>query len=218
MAGNSLIQNIVMLSFLVLTVLFSMLEISNMLFPLLTVVALGGAFYTVYKLPQSLVRLIVTLAIGYRYRLVVQGFSHFPDTGGVLMLGRQANLKDWTFIQMAAPRQIRFVMDESIRRKWYARKFFEFFRAITGGPDQPTRKTITGLLNAGEVVCPWFKATSDSAEWLTSIQNDSNKPDEWAILPFSLSGSPRSRTSHPQVETKSAASDNDVTIIFGEPQ
>ena len=218
LAGNSLIQNIVMLSFLVLTVLFSMLEISNLLFPLLTVVALGGAFYTVYKLPQSLVRVIVTLAIGYRYRLMVQGFNHFPDAGGVLMLGQQTNLKDWTFIQMAAPRQIRFVMDESIPRKWYAKKFFEFFRAVPGAPDQPTRNTITGLLNAGEVVCPWFKATSDSAEWLTTLRDDSDKPDEWVTLPFSLSGSPGSRTSHPHVETKSTASDNDVTIIFGKPQ
>ena len=205
-----------MLSFLVLTVLFSMLEISNLLFPLLTVVALGGAFYTVYKLPQSLVRVIVTLAIGYRYRLMVQGFNHFPDAGGVLMLGQQTNLKDWTFIQMAAPRQIRFVMDESIRRKWYARKFFEFFRAIPGAPDQPTRKTITELLNAGEVVCPWFKASSDSAEWQTALPDNSDKSDKWVTLPFSLSGSPASR---PSAETNPVAGDNnDVIITFDEPQ
>ena len=215
LAGNNFIKNIMMLGFLVLTVLFSMLEISNMLFTLLTVVALAGAFYTVYKLPQSLVRLIVTLAIGYRYRLVVQGFNHFPDTGGVLMLGQQANLKDWTFIQMAAPRQIRFVMDENIRRKWYARKFFEFFGTITGAPDQSTRKTVTGLLNAGEVVCPWFTANPDSAEWLENIQNDSDKTVEWAILPYSLSGSPGSR---PSGETIPGAGANDVTIIFGEPR
>ena len=104
------------------------------------------------------------------------------------------------------------------KRKWYAKKFFEFFRAIPGAPDQPTRETITGLLNAGEVVCPWFKATSDSAEWLATLRDDSDKPDEWVTLPFSLSGSPGSRTSHPHVETKSAASDNDVTIIFGKSQ
>ena len=175
LAGNSLIQNIVMLSFLVLTVLFSMLEIQQPVIYIIDCGCLGGAFYTVYKLPQSLVRLIVTLAISYRYRLVVQGFNHFPDTGGVLMLGKQANLKDWTFIQMAAPRQIRFVMDESIRRKWHSKKFFDFFRAIPGAPDQSTRNTIRKLLNAGEVVCPWFKATSDSAEWLTTLRDDSDK-------------------------------------------
>ena len=207
LASNNLIQNIVMLSFLVLTVLFSMMEISNLLFPLLTVVALGGAFYTVYKLPQSLVRLIVTMTIGYRYRLAVQGFKHFPDTGGVLMLGKQTSFKDWTFIQMAAPRQIRFVMDENIRSKWYSRKFFEFFRAVPGTGDQSTRNTIMDLLNAGEVVCPWSGAVPDSAEWLTAPGNIADQPAQWVTLPFSLSGSPHKGRSRPA----------DVTITFDEP-
>ena len=167
-----------------------------MLFPLLTVVALGGAIYTVNKLPQSLVRFIVTLAIGYRYRLDVKGFSHFPDTGGVLMQGKHTSLSDWTFIQMAAPRQVRFVMDESIRSKWYSRKFFEFFRAIPGAPDQSTRETIVNLLNAGEVVCPWSRATSNNAEWLETLSGDSGKPAQWETLPCLLytSPSPRDRT------------------------
>ena len=206
LASNNLIQNVVMLSFLVLTVLFSMMEISNLLFPLLTVVALGGAFYTVYKLPQSLVRLVVTLTIGFRYRLAVQGFKYFPDTGGVLMLGEQTSFKDWTFIQMAAPRQIRFVLDESIRRRWYTRKFFEFFRAIPGAGDESTRNTVIGLLKAGEVVCPWTGAVPDSAEWLTSLSDDAGKPDRWVTLPFSLSGSPGS-----------GSPSHDVTISFEEP-
>lgn len=206
LAGNSLIQNVVMLSFLVLTVLFSMRGISNLLFPLLTVVALGGAIYTVYKLPQSLVRFIVTMAIGYRYRLDVRGFSHFPDTGGVLMQGRYTGLADWTFIQMAAPRQIRFVMDESIRRKWYARKFFEFFRAFPGAPDQSTQDTIADLLNAGEVVCPWSSATSDNAKWLETLNSGSGKPARWVTLPFSISGSPGSE-----------APSRDIVIGFDAP-
>lgn len=207
LAGNNLIQNIVMLSFLVLTVLFSVMEISNMLFPLLTVVALGGAFYTVYKLPQSLVRLIVTLAIGYRYRLVVQGFKHFPDTGGVLMLGQQTSLKDWTFIQMAAPRQVRFVLDESTRLKWYSRKFFEFFRAVPGSDDQSTRATITGLLDAGEVVCPWSGSISANPEWLADLRDDAGEPARWVTMPFSLDGSP----------VKGQSGSADITITFEEP-
>ena len=219
LAGNSLIQNTVMLSFLALTVLFSMFEISKLLFPLLTIVALGGAIYTVYKLPQSLIRCIVTLTIGYRYRLVVQGFNHFPDAGGVLMLGKQTNLKDWTFIQMAAPRQIRFVLDESIHRKWYSRKFFEFFRAIPGAPEQSTRNTITGLLNAGEVVCPWLQAAADRAQWLAALQNDGDKPARWVTLPFSLSGSPGSgpSLSKKATENSNTKDDNKVTITFNAP-
>ena len=206
LAGNTLIQNAVMLSFLVLTVLFSTRGISNLLFPLLTVVALGGAVYTVYKLPQSLVRLIVTLAIGFRYRLKVNGFSHFPDTGGVLMQGQYTSLGDWAFIQMAAPRQVRFVMDESIRGKWHSRKFFEFFRVLPVTPKPALRETLVKLLNAGEVVCPWSAATSNNAEWLEALSNDGDKPHQWATLPFSLSGSPGSE-----------APSHDVVVSFDEP-
>ena len=107
---------------------------------------------------------------------------------------------------MAAPRQIRFVMDENIRSKWYSRKFFEFFRAVPGTGDQSTRNTIMDLLNAGEVVCPWSGAVPDSAEWLTAPGNDADKPAQWVTLPFSLSGSPGSEPSP-----------HDITITFEEP-
>ena len=206
LAGNNFIRNVVMLSFLVLTVLFSMRDISNLLFPLLTVVALGGAIYTVYKLPQSLVRFIITLTIGYRYRLEVGGFSNFPDSGGVLLRGKHTSPGDWTFIQMASPRQVRFVMDESIHSKWYSKKFFEFFRALPGAPDQTTRKTIIDLLDAGEVVCPWSAATAEDTAWLDSLRNSRDKPDNWVTLPFTMSGSPGGK-----------ASSNGVSIAFGEP-
>ena len=213
LAGNSLIQNVVMLIFLGLTVLFSMRGNSNLLFPLLTVVALGGAAYTVYKLPQSLVRFIVTLTIGHRYRLQVSGFSHFPDTGGVLMLGRHTRPGDWTFIQMAAPRQIRFIMDERMQQKWYSRKFFAFFRAFPGAPDLATRQTVEKLLNAGEVVCPWSPATSDNTGWLAPLQQDNGQPARWTTLGFALDGSPVR-----QGDQNEQTSSRQVTVTFSKPE
>ena len=213
LAGNSLIQNVVMLSFLGLTVLLSMRGSSNLLFPLLTLVALGGAVYTVYKLPQSLVRFIVTLSIGHRYRLAVRGFNHFPDTGGVLMLGEHTRPGDWTFIQMASPRQIRFVIDEQLQQKWYARKLFQLFRAIPGAPDPATRQTVARLLNAGEVVCPWSTAMSDDAEWLpTPLPDDTGQATRWTTLGFALC-----RTSGKQDDKNNRMSARQVTVTFSGP-
>lgn len=186
LAGNSFIQNVVMLSFLVLTVLFSILEISNLLFPLLTVTALGGAIYMVYKLPQSLVRLIVTLAIGETYWLLVQGFKHFPDTGGVLMLGKNTRKSLWPFVQMAAPRQIRFVADRNIFGRLYNKLFFGFFRAVPGAPNPATRQTVIELLEAGEVVCLWSESVSKNAEWVASLRGNKDNPDRWVTLPYSI--------------------------------
>ena len=134
------------------------------------------------------------------------------------MLGKQTNLSDWTFIQMASPRQVRFVMDESIRRKWYSRKFFEFFRVIPGAQDLSTRNTIIDLLDAGEVVCPWYQDTSGSVDWLTALRGDSEKPAQGVILPFSLVGSPGNRPSRPKNEVNRKTRDNNVTITFDEPQ
>ena len=186
LAGNSLIQNVVMLSFLALTVLFSMRGISNMLFPLLTVVALGGAVYTVYKLPQSLVRLLMTMMLGETYHLTVEGFKNFPDTGGVLMTGRRLRRTLWPFVQMAAPRQIRFVVDEKAYTGWHKKILFNFFRAVPGAPDLATRQTIIELLEAGEVVCPWFVETLENAGGLAALRNIDNKSGRWAELPFSF--------------------------------
>ena len=198
LAGNSLIQNVVMLSFLALTVLFSMRGISNLLFPLLTLVALGGAIYTVYKLPQSLLRLILTLAIGETYWLHVEGFKHFPDTGGVLMLGKNSRRTLWPFVQMAAPRQIRFVADRNIFGRLYKKLFFGLFRAIPGAPDPATRQTIIELLEAGEVVCPWPESMIKNAEWLASLRGNNDNPDRWVTLPFTISvyGAENSKTDH----------------------
>lgn len=198
LAGNSLIQNVVMLSFLALTVLFSTRGISNLLFPLLTVVALGGAIYTVYKLPQSLVRLILTLAIGETYWLHVEGFKHFPDTGGVLMLGKNTRKTFWPFVQMASPRQIRFVADGNIFGKAYNKLFFGFFRAVPGAPNPATRQTVIELLEAGEVVCPWSESVSKNAEWLASLRGNNDNPDRWVTLPYTIGiyGAENSKTDH----------------------
>ena len=198
LAGNSLIQNVVMLSFLALTVLFSMRGISNLLFPLLTVVALGGAIYTVYKLPQSLVRLILTLVIGESYWLHVQGFKHFPDTGGVLMLGKNIRKNFWLFVQMASPRQIRFVADRNIFGRLYNKLFFGFFRAVPGAPNPATRQTVIELLEAGEVVCPWSDSIRKDAEWLASLRSNNGNPDRWVTLPYTINiyGVENSKTDH----------------------
>ena len=186
LAGNSLIQNLVMLSFLVLTVFFSMVKISSLLFPLMSVVAMVGALYTIYKLPQSLLRLLMTMMLGETYHLTVEGFKNFPDTGGVLMTGRRLRRSLWPFVQMAAPRQIRFVVDEKAYKGWYRKLLFGLFRAIPGAPEPATRQTIIELLEAGEVVCPWFVETMENAAGLASLRNIDNNSGRWVKLPFSL--------------------------------
>ncbi|MFT7459012.1 MAG: acyl-[acyl-carrier-protein]-phospholipid O-acyltransferase, partial [Planctomycetota bacterium] len=107
LAGNNLIQNVVMLSFLGLTVVFAYFGIDSVgLFAILSVVAIGGALYTMVKLPQSLVRYIVSFVIGQKYSLEVLGLKNMPESGGVLLLGNHISWIDWAIVQMASPRPI----------------------------------------------------------------------------------------------------------------
>ena len=64
LASSNLIQNTVMLIFLGLTMLFALYGINSLtLFHILSVVAILGTFYTVYKLPQSFAQFIANHVI-----------------------------------------------------------------------------------------------------------------------------------------------------------
>ena len=104
LAGNNWVQNLVMLCFLGLTVLFAIKGINSVgLLHLLTLTALVGAIYTVYQLPQSLVRLVIARLFASTHRIEVLGFDNLPGQGGVLMLGNHISWLDWAMIQIACP-------------------------------------------------------------------------------------------------------------------
>lgn len=156
LAGNNWVQNVTMLLFLGLTVLIALAGIDSIgLFYLLTLIALSGAVYTVYKLPQSLVRYIASIIIARRYRIEVLGFNNIPERGAVLMLGNHISWIDWAIVQIACPRPIRFVMQREIYERWYLKWFLVFFGVvpITAGRSKTALQQVNTLLQAGEVVC-----------------------------------------------------------------
>ena len=74
LAGNNFMQNVSMFVFLVITALFGYFQISSEgLFYMIATIALFGMGYTFIKLPQSLVRYIVRMLIGFKYRLHTKG-------------------------------------------------------------------------------------------------------------------------------------------------
>lgn len=226
LAGNNFIQNVVMLSFLGLTVLFAYYGIDSVgLFLILSVVAIGGALYTLYKLPQSLVRFIVSFVIGRRYSLEVLGLKNMPESGGVLMLGNHISWIDWAILQMASPRPVRFVMERSIYERWYLRRFLDFFGVIpiSRGSSKNALASITGLLNEGEVVCLFPEGTISRSGQLAVFQTGYERATEGAkgiILPFYLRGLWGSWFSRSSDKLKSIRGDSvkrDIIVAFGEP-
>ena len=156
LAGNNWIQNIAMLSFLGLTILLASAGMTSaQLFFILMIVALAGAFYTVYELPHSLTRIISGFLISGKYKIDIVGFDNLPKSGGTLLLGNHISWIDWAMIQIASPRPVRFVMLRSIYEQWYLKPIFKFFGVIpiSSGQSKESLIKINELLKAGEVVC-----------------------------------------------------------------
>jgi acyl-[acyl-carrier-protein]-phospholipid O-acyltransferase/long-chain-fatty-acid--[acyl-carrier-protein] ligase len=224
LAGNNWVQNVVMLGFLGLTVLFAIFGISSIgLFNLLTVTALAGALYTVYQLPQSLVRYVIARLFSSTHRIQVLGFENLPGTGGVLMLGNHISWLDWAMIQIACPRPVRFVMHQSIYQRWYLKRFMDFFGVIpiAAGQSKAALQQINALLRAGEVVCLFPEGTISRSGQLGEFKHGYERTVEGVdgiILPFyirGLWGSRFSRSSEKLQEIRNTRLRGDVIVAFG---
>jgi len=225
LAANNLIQNAVMLVFLGLTVVFAFYGIGSLgLFTILFVVAVGGTIYTVYRLPQSMIRLIISYVIGNRYRLQVLGLKNMPETGGVLMLGNHISWIDWAIVQMASPRPIRFVMIRNLYERWYLKWFLNIFNVIpiSTGASRTALQKVHDSLNNGDVVCLFPEGTISRTGQLSKFQHGYEKAAENAnavILPFYLRGlwgSWFSRSSEKLKDLRKTGTKHDIIVSFGE--
>jgi acyl-[acyl-carrier-protein]-phospholipid O-acyltransferase/long-chain-fatty-acid--[acyl-carrier-protein] ligase len=226
LAGNNWVQNITMLIFLGLTVVFALVGISSIgLFYLLVLVALIGAAYTVYRLPQSLVRYLASVIIARKYRIEVMGFNHIPEHGAVLMLGNHISWIDWAIVQIACPRPIRFVMQREIYERWYLKWFLNFFGVvpITSGRNKSALQQVNALLRAREVVCLFPEGAISRNGHLGEFKRGYERVvDEvnGVILPFYLRGlwgTWFSRSSAKLRFNRNQGTKRDIIVAFGKP-
>jgi acyl-[acyl-carrier-protein]-phospholipid O-acyltransferase/long-chain-fatty-acid--[acyl-carrier-protein] ligase len=194
LAGNNWIQNVVMLTFLTVTMLSALADIHSqtMLYALAVITAVG-AIYTVLKLPQSLIHYVAGLMFSSRYRIAVQGFHNMPSQGAVLMLGNHISWLDWALIQIASPRPVRFVMDKKIYQKWYLSKFLDLFGVIpiSKSSSKDALVAINQRLQQGEVVCLFPEGSISRNGQLGEFKKGFERCVEGVdgvILPFYLRG------------------------------
>ncbi|GGB86401.1 acyl-[ACP]--phospholipid O-acyltransferase [Marinobacterium zhoushanense] len=228
LAGNNWVQNICMLGFLLLAVLFSLLGFSSKgLLYLLALTAIGGAIYTLYQLPQSLVRIVVGALMKRAYRVNVIGFEHLPKEGGVLLLGNHISWVDWAMVQIACPREIRFVMARNYYDTWYLKPFLKAFGAIpiSPGNSRDALASVNESLKKGEVVCLFpeggISRTGQLGEFKSGYERTVEGVEKGAIVPFYLRGLWGSRLSRSHSEklreNTAGGSKRNVIVAFGEP-
>jgi acyl-[acyl-carrier-protein]-phospholipid O-acyltransferase/long-chain-fatty-acid--[acyl-carrier-protein] ligase len=228
LAGNNFIQNIGMVTFLLITIGASLLALpSNYLFYFLSAVAALGAIYTIIKMPFSLVRIIISRMMSNRYKLHVEGFKNIPETGGVLMLGNHVSFVDWAMIQMASPRQVRFVMEQTYYNIWYLRWFFKVMGVvpISKGESKKALEDIGLAIKNGDVVCLFPEGKLSRHGQINEFKSGFSRAvadlskDDGVIIPFYLRGLWGSKLSKASKGFKYLRKPNmkrEIVIAFGE--
>jgi acyl-[acyl-carrier-protein]-phospholipid O-acyltransferase/long-chain-fatty-acid--[acyl-carrier-protein] ligase len=224
LAGNNFVQSLSMFLFLVVTALFGYFEISSkVLFYIVATIALGGMLYTLIRLPQSLVRYLVKVLFGFRYRITVAGLEQIQAEGkGVLLLGNHVSFLDWAMLQIAYPKQIRFVMDRLYYEKWYLKPFLNFFGVIpisTRGSKTALEK-VTEALNAGDTVALFPEGHLSRNGHLGTFQRGfevaAREVVDAMIVPFYLRGLWEDEFSHASQKMKRNSA-KDISVSFGKP-
>ncbi|MSR14564.1 MAG: acyl-[ACP]--phospholipid O-acyltransferase [Gammaproteobacteria bacterium] len=226
LAASNFLQNALMLAFLTLTVLFASFGLpARGLFFLLVIVGFGGALFTVYKLPQALVRIIVNMVISQRYRIRVIGFETLPQRGGVLLLGNHISWIDWALLQIACPRPVRFVMERSLYERWYLKWFLNSVGVIPigGSGSRTALDAVRDCLNAGEVVGLFPEGAISRTGHLGEFKRgyeQAARDAQGVIVPFylfGLWGSSFSRSSLRLRVLRGGGLRRDIVVAFGKP-
>lgn len=225
LAAYNLVSTTMMLLFLLATMLLAWYGIgSRYLFTALTLVVIVGAVYTVYQLPQSLLRFIASRFFHAAYRLKVIGFENLPTRGGVLLLGNHISWIDWALVQMACPRQVRFVMERGYYERWYLKGILDLFGVIpiASGSSNESIAEISRLLQKGEMICLFpegaISRTGQLAEFKRGYERAAQGTDA-IIIPFylyGLWGSRFSRSSGFLRETRQSGLKRDIIVSFGQ--
>ena len=223
LAGNNFMQNLSMFLFLIMTALFAYFGwSSDKLFYFVGSVAFFSMGFTLLKLPQMLIRYILKIIIGVRYRLDVLGLKNVDTQKGVLLLGNHVSFLDWAILQIGYPKHIRFVIDRSYYERWYLKPFLKFFKVIpisTRG-SKSALVNVTKALNNGDTVAlfpeGYLSRTGHIGTFQRGFEIACARVDEKkaVIVPFYLRGLWESNFSHSSQKLKKRKN-RDISVIFG---
>ncbi len=222
LAGNNFMQNVSMFLFLILTAVFGYFQFSAIgLFYLISTIAFLGMVYTFIKLPQSLIRYMVRMLISFKYTLHVDGLNHIRADKGILLLGNHISFLDWAVLQMAYPKQIRFVMERSYYEKWYLKPFLDFFGVIpiSSRGSKSALVKVTEALNRGETVALFPEGHLSRNGHLGTFQRGfemaTKEVEDAVIIPFYLRGLWEDNFSYASKKMKRNRS-RDISVSFAE--
>ncbi len=226
LAGNNFIQNISMISFLILSIIFVKFSISTTgLFLFTCLVSLIGGLYAILQLPHLFTRLLLIPILKKNYKFHVKNIENLPQRGGVLLLGNHISWIDWLVLQVASPRPIKFVMYKGIYSKWYLNRLLKFFKVIPigEGASKSSIRAIREKLNNGEVVAIFPEGQISYNGQLGTFQRGFElalRGCECKVVPFYLRGlwgSTFSRATKYYKDLTNKKEKRHIIVAFGKP-
>jgi acyl-[acyl-carrier-protein]-phospholipid O-acyltransferase/long-chain-fatty-acid--[acyl-carrier-protein] ligase len=115
--------------------------------------------YSIYLLPDSLLRLVLWMLTHSLYRIRVEGRDNIPESGGALFVVNHMSLVDACLLIASTDRPIRFLMFKGIYDLPYIKPFARMIRAIPISSELRPREMLqslreaTNAIRSGEVVC-----------------------------------------------------------------
>ncbi len=123
------------------------------------VLTLVTSTYSIYLLPDSMLRFVLWVATHTVYRIRVEGRGNIPENGGALFVCNHTSFVDALFLIASTDRSIRFLMAKDIYDLPYVKPLAKMIRAIPISSEQRPREMLHSLREAteaiqkGEVVC-----------------------------------------------------------------
>ncbi|HXX20993.1 MAG TPA: acyl-[ACP]--phospholipid O-acyltransferase [Candidatus Acidoferrum sp.] len=115
--------------------------------------------YSIWLLPDSLLRFVLWLATHTIYRIRVEGRENIPETGGALFVCNHMSFVDACLLIASTDRPIRFLMYKGIYDLPYVKPFAKMIGVIPISSEQRPREMLhslraaTNAIKDGEVVC-----------------------------------------------------------------
>ncbi len=225
MATSNFAQNILMLSFLALTMLAALFSISiGSIFTTMIIITSLGAIYTFITLPQFFLRLFFKIIVSFRYKLSIYGVKNFPKDGAALLLGNHVSWIDWMIIAIASPRRVSFVIERTIYEKKFLKPIFKFFGLIpiSAKASSGAFKAIKEKLEEGKIVALFPEGTITRNGHLNKFQRGFEKiakDIDVPIIPFYIRGLWGSRFSYADKKLQESVKKTPraIDLSFGKP-
>jgi len=115
--------------------------------------------YSIYLLPDSLLRFVLFIATHTIYRIRVDGRENIPERGGALLVCNHMSFVDANLLLASVERPIRFLMYKGIYDLPYVKPFAKLMGVIPISSELRPREMLHALraasdaIRAGELVC-----------------------------------------------------------------